>query len=82
MRRLWTGYKTFTSAAIYRYHKYFLLVFGQLKSGFIFFYKPYTHSFEPNLYKNTIVKFDYKVQYENLKNANINDDVDRAKNND
>jgi hypothetical protein len=57
--------------------------FGQAKTNYIFFYKPYTDSSETNLYKDTIVKFDYKVQYANLKKANINNDVEWAiKNND
>ena len=57
--------------------------FGQTNPKYIFFYKPYTDSSETNLYKDTIIKFDYNIQYANLKNANINNDVNWAiKNND
>ena len=59
------------------------LGFGQATHKYIFFYKPYTDSSETNLYKDTLVKFDYDIQYWNIANANINDDVKNAiKNND
>jgi hypothetical protein len=57
--------------------------FGQTVPKYIFFYKPYTDSSETNLYKDTLVKFDYNIQYANIANANINDDIENAiKNND
>ncbi len=52
--------------------------FGQSKSNYIFFYKPYTDSLETNLYKDTILEFDYNIQYENIKNANVENDVKTA----
>jgi len=54
------------------------LSFGQNPIKIIFYYKPYTDSLENNLYKNTIVKFDYNTQYYNLESANINIEVENA----
>jgi hypothetical protein len=48
------------------------------KKGYIFFYKPYTDSSETNLYQKTQLKFDFKTQYNNIKNANIKNDVNNA----
>jgi len=53
-------------------------VFGQQVSHIIFFYKPYTDSVENNLYVKTIVKFNYKTQYNNVKSADINSNLKRA----
>ena len=44
----------------------------------VFFYKPYTDSSETNLYRDTLVKFDFKTQYENIKNADIEKEVEIA----
>ncbi len=52
--------------------------FGQTNPNYIFFYKPYTDSSETNLYRDTILAFDYNIQYENIKNANIENDVNSA----
>ena len=52
--------------------------FGQTNPKYIFFYKPYTDSTETNLYRDTIVKFDFRTQYENIKNAEIEKDVEFA----
>ncbi len=52
--------------------------FGQTKPKYIFFYKPYTDSSETNLYRDTIVKFDFKIQYENIKAADMEKDVEMA----
>ena len=54
------------------------LAFGQTSPKVIFFYKPYTDSSETNLYRDTLVKFDFKTQYENIKNANIEKEVEIA----
>ena len=54
------------------------LSFGQNPIKIIFYYKPYTDSLETNLYKDTIVKFDYKTQYYNLESANLNNEVENA----
>jgi hypothetical protein len=57
--------------------------YGQTIPNYIIFCKPDTDSTETNLYIDTIIKFNYEIQYTNLKNANIKDDVNRAiKNND
>jgi len=53
-------------------------VFGQTSQKLIFFYKPFTNNIETNLYKDTIVKFDYMTQYENIKTADIEKDVHTA----
>ena len=59
------------------------LVFGQTSHKVIFFYKPYTDSIETNLFLDTLFKFDYKTQYENIKNADVVKDVETAiRNND
>jgi hypothetical protein len=52
--------------------------FGQTSLKVIFFYKPYTDSSETNLYRDTLVKFDFKTQYENIKNADIKKEVEIA----
>ena len=52
--------------------------FGQTNPKYIIFYKPYTDSTETNLYRDTIVKFDFRTQYENIKNAEIKKDVEVA----
>ena len=52
--------------------------FGQTNPKYIFFYKPYTDSSETNLYKDTTIKFDYNIQYGNIKNANVKNDVKNA----
>lgn len=52
------------------------LGFGQSSIKPIFFTKPYTDSTETNLYINTIIKFDYKTQYQNVKSADINKEVE------
>jgi hypothetical protein len=49
--------------------------FGQTNPKYIFFYKPYTDSMETNLYRDTAVKFDYTIQFKNIKNAEIEKDV-------
>ena len=49
--------------------------FGQTNPKYIFFYRPYTDSIETNLYRDTIIKFDYNIQYENIKIADIKKDV-------
>jgi hypothetical protein len=54
------------------------LSFGQNPSKIIFYFKPYTDSIETNLYKDTLVKFDYETQYYNLESANINIEVENA----
>ena len=54
------------------------LALGQTNSKVIFFYKPYTDSSETNLYRDTLVKFDFKTQYENIKNADIEKEVEIA----
>ena len=54
------------------------LGFTQTSPRYIVFYKPYTDSEETNLYKDTLVKFDYNTQYKNVKNANVNADVENA----
>lgn len=48
---------------------------AQTYSKCIFFYKPYTDSSENNLYIKTNQKFNYNIQYSNLKKANINVDL-------
>ena len=59
------------------------LSYGQTIPNYIIFYKPYSDSIETNLYYDTIIKFNYEIQYANLKNAKIEEDVNRAiKNND
>ena len=52
--------------------------FGQSNIKCIFYYKPYTDSSETNLYKDTIIKFDYKIQYDNITKADIDREVDNA----
>ncbi|MBB2145389.1 hypothetical protein GM921_07835 [Pedobacter sp. LMG 31464] len=52
--------------------------FGQTSPKVIFFYKPYTNSSETNLYRDTLVKFDFKTQYENIENADIEKEVQIA----
>jgi len=52
--------------------------YGKTKPNYIIFYKPYTDSNETNLYNDSIIKYDYKIQYANLKNANVEEDVKRA----
>jgi hypothetical protein len=51
---------------------------GQTKSNYILFHKAYSDSSETNLYKDTIIRFDYNIQYANLKNSNVANDVERA----
>lgn len=52
--------------------------FGQSNIKCIFYYKPYTDSSETNLYKDTVIKFDYKTQYDNITKSNIDREVDNA----
>ncbi|OYU94429.1 MAG: hypothetical protein CFE21_15580 [Bacteroidetes bacterium B1(2017)] len=52
--------------------------FGQANSKVIFFYIPYMDSTETNLYRDTLVKFDFKTQYVNIKNADIEKEVEKA----
>ncbi|MBK7855755.1 MAG: hypothetical protein IPJ79_13455 [Bacteroidetes bacterium] len=54
------------------------LALGQASPKLIFFYKPYTDSSETNLYRDTLVKFDFKTQYENIKNADIEKEIEIA----
>ena len=51
---------------------------SQSKLNYIFFYKAHSDTIETNLYKDTILKFDMKIQYDNLKAANINEEVEKA----
>jgi len=46
--------------------------------NYIFFYKPYTGEDETNLYQKTQLKFDYKTQYNNLKRADVNSEINNA----
>ena len=57
---------------------YFVQSFGQASPRFILYYKPYTDSSETNLYRDTVIKFDLNTQYENIKNADIEKDVEIA----
>ena len=52
--------------------------FGQSDVKCIFYYKPNTDSSETNLYKDTVVKFDYKTQYNNIREADIEKEVENA----
>jgi hypothetical protein len=51
---------------------------GMAQNGCIFFYKPYTDSYETNFYKKSQSKFDYKTQYNNIKSANIKNELKNA----
>ena len=51
---------------------------AQKKWDYIVFYKSYTNEEETNLYTTGPIKFDYNVQYNNLKKANVRADVIRA----
>jgi hypothetical protein len=51
---------------------------GMAQKGCIFFYKPYTDSYETNFYKKAQSKFDYKTQYNNIKSANIKSELKNA----
>jgi hypothetical protein len=46
----------------------------------IFFSKPYTDSYETNLYQKTPLKFDFKTQYNNIKRADVKSEVINANN--
>jgi hypothetical protein len=52
--------------------------FGQTNSKVIFFHIPNTNDNETNLYRDTLVKFDFKTQYENIKAADIEKEVQIA----
>lgn len=54
------------------------LALGQTSPKVIFFYTSYTDSSETNLYRDPLVKFDIKTQYENIKNADIEKEVETA----
>lgn len=45
---------------------------------FIIFYKPYADNNDLDIYLPKLIKFDYKTQYENIKNANIEKDLETA----
>ena len=51
---------------------------GQTNPNIIFFYKPYTDSSETNLFRDTSIKFDFNKQYESIKNADIEKEVEIA----
>jgi hypothetical protein len=55
-----------------------LKAYSQAPNNIIFFYKPYTASFENNLYAKTLIKFNYYIQYKNLKDADVAADLKRA----
>jgi hypothetical protein len=51
---------------------------GQNQSKTIFFFKPYTDISETNRYSDLEIEFNYKIQYENIKSANIEFEVENA----
>lgn len=52
--------------------------FGQSTVKCILYYKSFTDSSETNLYLDTVIKFDYKTQYNHITKANINKEVENA----
>jgi len=52
--------------------------FAQSVPNYIIFHKPFTDSSETNLYNDTVIKFNYNVQYTNIKSADIKKDVENA----
>lgn len=52
--------------------------FGQYSKNVIIFYDPQTNRSETNLYKDTIISFDFNTQYNHLKEANIKADIEKA----
>jgi hypothetical protein len=56
----------------------FLHSIGFAQNGCIFFYEPSTESYETNFYKKPQSKFDYKTQYNNIKTANVKNELNNA----
>ena len=54
------------------------MVLGQIPSEPIFYYKPYTDSIETNIPIDSTTLFNYNIQYQNLKNANVENEVTNA----
>jgi len=56
---------------------------AQSTPKYIVFYKAYTDTLETDLYRDTVIKFDSNIQYENVKNASVRENLGTAvKNND
>ncbi|MFI5158968.1 MAG: hypothetical protein ACHQF4_08880 [Sphingobacteriales bacterium] len=53
---------------------------AQKETSAIFYYRPYTAISETNLYSKPTKKFNYNIQYLNIKKANVDEELKRALN--